>query len=145
VALSGEGNGMAWMSQNACLRAVQDVEGRKRQLKEGQYIYTLLAALGLQPADVGVAPPPRIGELEPEVVAAVEALPEGVRGVMFNMHGETLVYTVDDRLHHSDNDWQGSPVHDGQVHDLVLDPSEKDFVRSMYAAGEWTRRAAGRS
>lgn len=137
IALSG---GMAWMTERACLRAIQELEGRKLQLKEGQYVYTLLAALDLQPADVGLAAPPRIGRLDEKDIAAVEALPQDVRGTMFNMHGEILVYTLDDRVYHSDNDWQGSSVHDGEAHDLILDPSEKEFVRAMWHAGEWRRR-----
>lgn len=140
IALSG--GGMAWLTEAACLRAVQELEGRKRQLKEGQYVYALLATLNLQPAEVGVADPPRIGHLEQKTVEAVEALPEDVRGTMFNRHGEALVYTLDDRVYHSDNDWQGSPVHNGEVHDLILDASEKQFVRAMWLAGEGRRRRA---
>jgi hypothetical protein len=140
IALTG--GGMGWMTESACLRAVQELEGGRRQLKEGHYVYVLLAVLRLQPAEAGVPPHPPITTLDPQTVAAVQALPRGVRGTMFNMHGEALVYALDDVVYHSDN-WSGSAVHAGEAHDLVLDEAEKAFVRAMWQAGEWNRRRGG--
>jgi transcriptional regulator with XRE-family HTH domain len=141
VVLSGDG--MGWITESACLRAVSELENGRRRFKEGHYVYALLAVLDLQPADVGLAPPqPRIGTLDRAAVAAVEALPQEVRGVMFNAQGEALVYGVDDVLYHSDADWSGAAVRDGQAHGLVLDGAEQDFVRAMWRAGEERRRSA---
>jgi hypothetical protein len=52
-------------------------------------------------------------EPEPRDTEWVGSLPEWLRGVSFNMHGEALVYTTDDCLLHSDMDWQAMRVRDG--------------------------------
>ena len=79
-------------------------------------------------------------EPEPRDTQWVESLPEWLRGVSFNMHGEALVYTTDDYLLHSDMDWQPMRVRDGVAQGLVLDCGEERFVAGMWALNEYARR-----
>jgi hypothetical protein len=52
IALTSSGFG--WATENACRRAIDDLEGGKRYVKEGQYVDALLAVLGLERQDVGL-------------------------------------------------------------------------------------------
>lgn len=83
-------------------------------------------------------------EPEPRDTEWVESLPEWLRGVSFNMHGEALVYTTDDYLLHSDMDWQPMRVRDGVAQGLVLDRGEERFVAGMWALNEHARRKRSR-
>jgi transcriptional regulator with XRE-family HTH domain len=81
---------------------------------------------------------------EPRDTGWVESLPEWLRGVSFNMHGEALVYTTDDHLLHSDMDWQPARVRDGVARGVVLDRGEERFVAGMWALNEYARRKRSR-
>jgi transcriptional regulator with XRE-family HTH domain len=83
-------------------------------------------------------------EPEPRDTQWVESLPEWLRGVSFNMHGEALVYTTDDYLLHSDMDWQPVRVRDSVAQGLVLDRGEERFVAGMWALNEYARRKRSR-
>ena len=83
-------------------------------------------------------------EPEPRDTQWVESLPEWLRGVSFNMHGEALVYTTDDYLLHSDMEWQPVRVRDGVAPGLVLDRGEERFVAGMWASNEYARRKQSR-
>jgi transcriptional regulator with XRE-family HTH domain len=83
-------------------------------------------------------------EPEPRDTQWVESLPEWLRGVSFNMHGEALVYTIDDYLLHSDMDWQPVRVRDGVAQGIVIDRGEERFVAGMWALNEYARRKQSR-
>jgi uncharacterized membrane protein len=67
-----------------------------------------------------------------ELADAVRALPQNVLGVMFNIHGEALIYTTDNSLLHSDLDWQPVAVVDGVAQGIVLDMHERAWVTAMW-------------
>jgi hypothetical protein len=52
IALTG--NGFGWATENSCRRAIDDLEGGRRHVKEAQYVDALLAVLGLERKDVGL-------------------------------------------------------------------------------------------
>jgi transcriptional regulator with XRE-family HTH domain len=81
---------------------------------------------------------------EPRDTQWVESLPEWLRGVSFNMHGDAVVYTVDDHVLHSDMDWRPMRVRDGVAHGLILDRGEERFVAGMWALNEYARRKRSR-
>jgi transcriptional regulator with XRE-family HTH domain len=84
-------------------------------------------------------------EPEPRDTQWVESLPEWLRGVSFNMHGEALVYTTDDYLLHSDMDWQPVRVREAVAQGIILDRGEERFVAGMWALNEYARRKQSRS
>jgi transcriptional regulator with XRE-family HTH domain len=84
-------------------------------------------------------------EPEPRDTQWVGSLPEWLRGVSFNMHGEALVYTTDDYLLHSDMDWQPVRVRDAVAPEIVLDSGEERFVAGMWALNEYARRKQSRT
>jgi transcriptional regulator with XRE-family HTH domain len=90
-----------------------------------------------EPDALDVAPEPRDTQW-------VESLPDWLRGLSFNMHGEALVYTTDDYLLHSDMDWQPMRVRDGVAQGLILDRGEERFVAGMWALNEYARRKQSR-
>jgi hypothetical protein len=47
--------GFAWATESACRRAIDDLEGGRRHLKEAQYVEALLAVLHLEPTEAGLA------------------------------------------------------------------------------------------
>jgi hypothetical protein len=46
IALTGSGFG--WATERSCRRAIDDLEGGRRRIKEAQYVNALLAVLGLE-------------------------------------------------------------------------------------------------
>jgi hypothetical protein len=48
------GTGFAWATESSCRRAIDDLEGGRRYVKEVQYVDSLLAVLGLKRQDVGL-------------------------------------------------------------------------------------------
>lgn len=48
------GIGVAWATEPACRRAIDDLEGARRSFKEEQYVDALLAVLDPQRRDVGL-------------------------------------------------------------------------------------------
>lgn len=52
IALTG--TGFAWATESSCRRAIDDLEGGRRYVKEVQYVDPLLAVLGLKRQDVGL-------------------------------------------------------------------------------------------
>jgi hypothetical protein len=52
IALTGGGFG--WATERSCRRAIDDLEGGRRYVKEAQYVDALLAVLGLERQDVGL-------------------------------------------------------------------------------------------
>lgn len=46
IALTSTGFG--WATENSCRRAIDDLEGGRRYIKEAQYVDSLLAVLGLR-------------------------------------------------------------------------------------------------
>jgi transcriptional regulator with XRE-family HTH domain len=90
---------------------------------------------------------PDVADVEPEPrdTQWVESLPEWLRGVSFNMHGEALVYTTDDYLLHSDMDWQPVRVREAVAEGIILDRGEERFVAGMWALNEYARRKRSRS
>ncbi|MFZ1155543.1 MAG: hypothetical protein WAN93_11620 [Solirubrobacteraceae bacterium] len=46
--------GFAWATESSCRRAIDDLEGGKRFVKEVQYVDSLLVVLGLRRRDVGL-------------------------------------------------------------------------------------------
>jgi hypothetical protein len=52
IALTGSGFGGA--TENSCRRAIDDLEGGRRYVKEAQYVDALLAVLGLERQYVGL-------------------------------------------------------------------------------------------
>lgn len=52
IALTNSGFG--WATENSCRRAIGDLEGGRRYVKEAQYVDVLLAVLGLERQDVGL-------------------------------------------------------------------------------------------
>jgi len=84
--------------------------------------------------------PDTVGALGKEDAAAVVALPQIVRGVMFNVHGEPLVYGTDDVVYHGDAEWQGFAVDHGEARGLILDSYEQAFVGALWHSGEEIRK-----
>jgi len=52
IALTGDG--FAWATESACRRAIDDLEGGRRYVKEAQYVDAFLAVLGLGRQNVGL-------------------------------------------------------------------------------------------
>ena len=50
------GDGFAWASENACRRAIDDLENGARTFKEEQYVDAFLEVLGLSRSDAGLKP-----------------------------------------------------------------------------------------
>jgi len=95
---------------------------------------------GFRGSDEGSIPDAS-GVLDEVTIAAITGLPQTVRGMMFNAHGEPLVYGTDDRVYHGDAEWHGYEVVHGEAPGLVLDSVEQGFVRALWESAEEVRRA----
>jgi hypothetical protein len=84
--------------------------------------------------------PDTVGTLSKEDADAVVALPQIVRGAMFNTHGEPLVYGTNDVVYHGDADWDGFAVDKGEARGLILDSYEQAFVSALWHSGEEVRK-----
>lgn len=78
---------------------------------------------------------------------AAAALSAQVRGLMFNAHRESLVYTLDDVVYRVDGgcpnrvegDCPGFRVKDGRAEGLIASDEEAAFVRAMWVEAEKAR------